>query len=151
MNDHQKRTRALRKRAQSLPDPSSGTHDIDWHRLAMDAINLAMDAIKELEARDAAVERVRKLFDARGNKALDAFQKTLTEATKAKPPRLATVNGDEDPEVTFGLDVGLTPDNAEKLAAIRLAYGIDHRSALNVAVSNEFDSKIAGLREAEGE
>lgn len=44
----------------------------------------------------------------------------------------------------------LSPANQEKLEALQIAYGIPKIAALNVAVSNEYDTKIANLADAEG-
>ena len=41
-------------------------------------------------------------------------------------------------------------DNFEKLEALSEAYGIPIEGVLNVAVSDQFDSKIASMRDAAG-
>lgn len=57
------------------------------------------------------------------------------EETEVKPPGLSF----------------LTEDNLEKLEALSIAWGIPIEWALNVSVSDAYDQKIAGMREASGD
>lgn len=45
----------------------------------------------------------------------------------------------------------LSADNYEALEALAKAYGIDVTAAVNVAVSDAFDSKMASIREGMAE
>ena len=53
------------------------------------------------------------------------------------------------PVDTFLRDV-LSEDNYDKLDALAEAYGITVEGILNVAISDQFDSKIASMRDASG-
>ena len=56
-----------------------------------------------------------------------------------------------DVEDTKGSDLeALSPDNMERLEALACAWGISEEAALNVAVSDAYDGKIAGMRDATG-
>lgn len=44
----------------------------------------------------------------------------------------------------------LSPDNLERLEALACAWGISEDAALNVIVSDAYDGKIAGMRDATG-
>ena len=44
----------------------------------------------------------------------------------------------------------LSPDNLERLEALACAWGISEGAALNVVVSDAYDGKIAGMRDATG-
>ena len=44
----------------------------------------------------------------------------------------------------------LSEENHEKLEALSEAYGISVEGVLNVAISDQYDSKIASMRDAAG-
>jgi len=48
------------------------------------------------------------------------------------------------------LDDALSEENYEKLEALAEAYGISIEGVLNVAISDQYDSKIASMRDAAG-
>ena len=55
----------------------------------------------------------------------------------------------KSPQDEFLQDM-LSLDNYEKLEALSEAYGISLEGVLNVAISDQFDSKIASMRDAAG-
>ena len=65
-------------------------------------------------------------------------------------PVLSITPEPEEQEEEVGFIVALSIDNKERLEALAIAWGISEESALNVAVSDAYDSKIAGMRDATG-
>ena len=65
--------------------------------------------------------------------------------SKEEPPRPI------DPTITVLKAQGIDAVILEKLEALSTVWGIPAKYSLSVAISNEYDNKIAALREAEGE
>lgn len=53
-------------------------------------------------------------------------------------------------EEEVGFILALSIDNKERLEALAIAWGISEEAALNVVVSDAYDSKVAGMRDATG-
>ena len=65
------------------------------------------------------------------------------------PVVVVTIGGEavEEPPPAFSLCL----DNLERLEALAEAWGIPTECALNVVVSDAYDQKIAGMRDASGD
>lgn len=68
---------------------------------------------------------------------------------------MGSENTIENPVLSITPDVEetdevLSPDNLERLEALACAWGISEDAALNVIVSDAYDGKIAGMRDATG-
>ncbi len=64
-----------------------------------------------------------------------------------KPEQLKIAEDCQDEIPTFTL----SSDNLEKLEALAYAWGIPVEYALNVAVSDQYDSKVGAMRDATGD
>lgn len=102
-----------------------------------DAVNAALDAVLRLEG-DGDVSIVVAQKNSAEDRAVSVFRLSLADLREA----LVTTSVYTLPSEQIALDLVVTSANRAKLRELAESYGVQRLAALNVAISNEWDTKI---------